>query len=163
ITISDNGIGMSRDEVTENLGTIAKSGTAQLMQKLTGDQKKDAQCIGQFGVGFYPASTVAEPVGVTTPRAGVPANESARWEFTVESVEKAGRGMTVELHLKEDALEFADHWRLRSIIKKYSDHIAIPVVMEKPTSVGEDAEKEEPEDEVINTATALWTRSRSDV
>jgi molecular chaperone HtpG len=169
ITISDNGIGMSRDEVIENLGTIAKSGTAQFMQKLTGDQKKDAQLIGQFGVGFYSAFIVADRVVVTTRRAGVPANEAVRWEctgeaeFTVESVEKAGRGMTVELHLKEDALEFADHWRLRSIIKKYSDHIAIPVVMEKPTSVGEDAEKEEPEDEVINTATALWTRSRSDV
>ena len=169
ITISDNGIGMSRDEVIENLGTIAKSGTAQFMQKLTGDQKKDAQLIGQFGVGFYSAFIVADRVVVTTRRAGLPANEAVRWEctgeaeFTVESLEKADRGMTVELHLKDDALEFADHWRLRSIIKKYSDHIAIPVVMQKPAPVGEDAEKKEPEDEVINTATALWTRSRSDV
>ncbi|UUA73271.1 molecular chaperone HtpG [Cellvibrio sp. QJXJ] len=169
LTISDNGIGMSRDEVIENLGTIAKSGTAQFMQKLSGDQKKDAQLIGQFGVGFYSAFIVADKVVVTTRRAGVAANEAVRWEcsgdaeFTVESVEKAGRGMTVELHLKDDALEFADHWRLRSIIKKYSDHIAIPVVMQKQNPAGEDADKAEAEDEVINTATALWTRSRSDV
>ncbi len=169
LTISDNGIGMSRDEVIENLGTIAKSGTAQFMQKLSGDQKKDAQLIGQFGVGFYSAFIVADKVVVTTRRAGAPANEAVRWEctgdaeFTVESIEKADRGMTIELHLKDDALEFADHWRLRSIIKKYSDHIAIPVVMKKQKPAGDDAVSEEPEDEVINTATALWTRSRSDV
>jgi len=167
LTISDNGIGMSRDEVIENLGTIAKSGTAQFMQKLSGDQKKDAQLIGQFGVGFYSAFIVADKVVVTTRRAGAPVGEAVRWEcsgdaeFSVETVEKADRGMTVELHLKEDALEFADHWRLRSIIKKYSDHIAIPVVMKKQNPAGEEAS--EPEDEVINTATALWTRSRSDV
>lgn len=169
LTISDNGIGMSRDEVIENLGTIAKSGTAQFMQKLSGDQKKDAQLIGQFGVGFYSAFIVADKVVVTTRRAGAPTNEAVRWEctgdaeFTVESVEKTDRGMTIELHLKDDALEFADHWRLRSIIKKYSDHIAIPVVMKKQTPAGEDAASAEPEDEIINTATALWTRSRSDV
>ena len=169
LTISDNGIGMSRDEVIENLGTIAKSGTAQFMQKLSGDQKKDAQLIGQFGVGFYSAFIVADRVVVTTRRAGAAASDAVRWEcsgdadFTVESVEKADRGMTVELHLKDDALEFADHWRLRSVIKKYSDHIAIPVVMQKQTPVGDDAATAEPEDEVINTATALWTRSRSDV
>jgi molecular chaperone HtpG len=167
ITISDNGIGMSRDEVIENLGTIAKSGTANFMQKLSGDQKKDAQLIGQFGVGFYSAFIVADKVVVTTRRAGAPVNEAVRWEcsgdaeFSVEAVEKAQRGMTVELHLKDDALEFADNWRLRTIIKKYSDHIAIPVVMQKQTPVDEEAK--EPEDEVINTATALWTRSRSDV
>ena len=167
ITISDNGIGMTRDEVIENLGTIAKSGTASFMQKLSGDQKKDAQLIGQFGVGFYSAFIVADKVVVTTRRAGVPVNEAVRWEcsgdaeFVVETVEKAQRGMTVELHLKDDALEFADNWRLRTIIKKYSDHIAIPVVMQKQTPVDEEAK--EPEDEVINTATALWTRSRSDV
>lgn len=169
LTISDNGIGMSRDEVVDNLGTIAKSGTAQFMQKLTGDQKKDAQLIGQFGVGFYSAFIVADRVVVTTRRAGAAASEGVRWEctgeaeFTVETLEKTSRGTTVELHLKEEALEFADHWRLRSIIKKYSDHIAIPVVMQKQTPVGENAEKAEPEDEVINTATALWTRSRSEV
>lgn len=167
ITISDNGIGMTRDEVIENLGTIAKSGTANFMQKLSGDQKKDAQLIGQFGVGFYSAFIVADKVVVTTRRAGAPVNEAVRWEcsgdaeFVVETVEKAQRGMTVELHLKDDALEFADNWRLRTIIKKYSDHIAIPVVMQKQTPVGEEAK--EPEDEVINTATALWTRSRSEV
>ncbi len=168
ITISDNGIGMSRDEVIENLGTIAKSGTASFMQKLSGDQKKDAQLIGQFGVGFYSAFIVADKVVVTTRRAGLAASEGVRWEcsgdaeFSVETVEKAQRGMTVELHLKDDALEFADNWRLRTIIKKYSDHIAIPVVMQKPVAVDDDAAKAA-EDEVINTATALWTRSRSDV
>ena len=167
ITISDNGIGMSRDEVIENLGTIAKSGTANFMQKLNGDQKKDAQLIGQFGVGFYSAFIVADKVVVTTRRAGAPIGEGVRWEcsgdaeFVVETVGKTQRGMTVELHLKDDALEFADNWRLRTIIKKYSDHIAIPVVMQKQIAV--DDEAKELEDEVINTATALWTRSRTDV
>ena len=169
LTISDNGIGMSRDEVIDNLGTIAKSGTAQFMQKLSGDQKKDAQLIGQFGVGFYSAFIVADRVVVTSRRAGAPASEGVRWEcsgdaeFSVETVEKAARGTTIELHLKSDALEFADNWRLRSIIKKYSDHIAIPVVMQKPVAIDEESKDKEPEDEVINTATALWTRSRSDV
>jgi molecular chaperone HtpG len=169
LTISDNGIGMSRDEVIDNLGTIAKSGTAQFMQKLSGDQKKDAQLIGQFGVGFYSAFIVADRVVVTSRRAGAPASEGVRWEcsgdaeFSVETVEKATRGTTIELHLKSDALEFADNWRLRSIIKKYSDHIAIPVVMQKPVAIDEESKDKEPEDEVINTATALWTRSRSDV
>lgn len=169
LTISDNGIGMSRDEVVDNLGTIAKSGTAQFMQKLSGDQKKDAQLIGQFGVGFYSAFIVADRVVVTSRRAGAPASEGVRWEcsgdaeFIVETVEKATRGTTIELHLKSDALEFADNWRLRSIIKKYSDHIAIPVVMQKPVAIDEENKDKEPEDEVINTATALWTRSRSDV
>jgi molecular chaperone HtpG len=173
VTISDNGIGMTRDEVIDNLGTIAKSGTAQFMQKLSGDQRKDAQLIGQFGVGFYSAFIVADKVTVTTRRAGAAVDEAVLWEcsgdaeFTVESIEKKERGTTVVLHLKEEALEFADNWRLRTIIKKYSDHIAIPVVMKKPVYDGEDAskdaEKKEPEDEVVNTATALWTRSRSDV
>jgi molecular chaperone HtpG len=168
ITISDNGIGMSRDEVIENLGTIAKSGTANFMQNLSGDQKKDAQLIGQFGVGFYSAFIVADRVVVTTRRAGAPVNDAVRWEcsgdaeFSVETVEKADRGMTVELHLKDDAVEFADNWRLRNIIKKYSDHIAIPVIMQKQVSVDGDA-AEASEDEVINTATALWTRSRTDI
>jgi molecular chaperone HtpG len=168
LTIIDNGIGMSRDEVIDHLGTIAKSGTAQFMQKLSGDQKKDAQLIGQFGVGFYSAFIVADRVVVRTRRAGAPAADGVLWdcsgdaEFSVETIEKADRGTTIELHLKDDALEFADHWRLRSIIKKYSDHIAIPVIMEKPAPVGEDAPAES-EDEVINTATALWTRSRSDI
>jgi len=169
LTISDNGIGMSREEVIDHLGTIAKSGTAQFLQKLTGDQKKDSQLIGQFGVGFYSAFIVADKVVVTTRRAGSPVGEAVRWEctgeaeYTVETVEKAERGTSVELHLKADALEFADHWRLRSIIKKYSDHIAIPVVMQKQEPAGEEGEEKAPEDEVINTATALWTRSRSEI
>ncbi len=169
LTVSDNGIGMSRDEVVDHLGTIAKSGTAQFLQKLTGDQKKDSHLIGQFGVGFYSSFIVADRVEVFTRRAGLPAAEGVHWEsageaeYSVETVEKAERGTTVVLHLREEALEFADHWRLRSIVKKYSDHIAIPIVMRKPTDSGEDEESKAPEDEVINTATALWTRSRSDI
>lgn len=167
ITISDNGIGMTRDEVVDNLGTIAKSGTAQFLQKLSGDQKKDSQLIGQFGVGFYSAFIVADRVVVTTRRAGASANDAVRWEctgeaeFTVETVEKSTRGTEVVLHLKSDATEFADGWRLRNIIKKYSDHIAIPVVMLKEQH--EEDKKDVIEDEVVNTATALWTRSRSEV
>lgn len=167
ITISDNGIGMTRDEVVDNLGTIAKSGTAQFLQKLSGDQKKDSQLIGQFGVGFYSAFIVADKVVVTTRRAGAATNEAVRWEctgeaeFTVENVEKSSRGTEVVLHLKSDATEFADGWRLRNIIKKYSDHIAIPVVMLKEQF--DEDKKDVIEDEVVNTATALWTRSRSEV
>jgi molecular chaperone HtpG len=167
LTISDNGIGMTREEVVENLGTIAKSGTAQFMQNLTGDQKKDAQLIGQFGVGFYSAFIVADRVVVTTRKAGANAEEAVRWEctgeaeFTVENTEKNSRGTEILLHLKDDAIEFADAYRLRSIIKKYSDHIAIPVVMQKE-NLGEDSDVVA-EDEVINTATALWTRSRSEI
>ncbi len=137
------------------------------MAKLTGDQKKDSQLIGQFGVGFYSSFIVADKVVVYSRRAGTPANEGVRWEsqgeaeFSVENVEKPQRGTTIELHLKSDALEFADHWRLRTIIKKYSDHIDIPVVMQKPLEA--DEKDKEPEDEVINTATALWTRSRSEI
>lgn len=171
VTVSDNGIGMDRTEVIEHLGTIAKSGTAQFMAQLTGDQKKDSHLIGQFGVGFYSAFIVADKVVVTSRKAGDPASDGVRWEsqgeseFSVEQVEKVDRGTTVELHLKEDALEFADHWRLRSIVKKYSDHIEIPVIMEKQQPAGDDKQEQdkEPEDEVINTATALWTRSRTEV
>jgi len=168
LTISDNGIGMNRDEVIENLGTIAKSGTAQFLQNLTGDQKKDSKLIGQFGVGFYSSFIVADKVVVTTRKAGTPSAEGVRWEsegeaeFVIENTDKAERGTTIELHLRSDADEFADDWRLRSIIKKYSDHIDIPVVMQKLQTSEEDKDKE-PEDEVINTATALWTRSRSEV
>jgi len=168
LTISDNGIGMSRDEVIEHLGTIAKSGTAQFLKNLTGDQKKDSKLIGQFGVGFYSAFIVADKVVVTTRKAGFPASEAVRWEsageaeFSVETVEKADRGTSIELHLRSDADEFADDWRLRSIIKKYSDHIDIPVLMQKLQTSEEDKDKA-PEDEVVNTATALWTRSRSDI
>jgi len=168
IRVSDNGIGMSREEVIENLGTIAKSGTAAFMQQLTGDQKKDAQLIGQFGVGFYSAFIVADKVVVTTRRAGLPVDQAVRWECTgeaeyeIETIEKQDRGTTIELHLKADAQEFADDWRLRSIIKKYSDHIAIPVTMLKPQAVDEQTPTE-PEEEVVNTAKALWTRARNDI
>lgn len=172
VTISDNGIGMSRDEVIENLGTIAKSGTAAFLQDLTGDEKKDSHLIGQFGVGFYSAFIVADKVDVFTRRAGAPATEGVHWEcdgeseYTIESVEKADRGTQIVLHLKDDQTEFADGWRLRSVIKKYSDHISLPVVMEKekaPAEEGETPEDAAPEYETINTATALWTRSRSDI
>lgn len=168
ITIDDNGIGMSREEVIENLGTIAKSGTAQFMAKLSGDQKKDAQLIGQFGVGFYSAFIVADKVEVFTRRAGAAKDQAVHWtstgeaEYTIETVEKTGRGTQVVLHLKKGEEDFADGWRLRSIIKKYSDHISLPIVMEKQR-FGDEAEKQEPEDETINKATALWTRSRSDI
>lgn len=168
VTVDDNGIGMSRDEAIEHLGTIAKSGTAQFLSNLTGDQRKDSQLIGQFGVGFYSAFIVAEKVEVFTRRAGLPAAEGVHWtsegeaEYTVETVEKPSRGTRVVLHLKKGEEEFADSWRLRSIIKKYSDHISLPIVMTKEPA-GEDAEKQEPEDETINRATALWIRSRSDI
>ncbi len=178
LTISDNGIGMSRDEVVEHLGTIAKSGTAAFMQNLSGDEQKDSQLIGQFGVGFYSAFIVAEKVEVLSRRAGLSAEEGVHWEcdgeaeYSVETTTKENRGTTVILHLKSEGEEFADDWRLRTIIKKYSDHIAIPVEMEKQAvPSAEEAEGEEkaeevdaaPEFETINDATALWTRSRSDV
>ncbi|HEY6530243.1 MAG TPA: molecular chaperone HtpG [Cellvibrionaceae bacterium] len=168
ITIADNGIGMSRDEAINNLGTIAKSGTAQFLQNLSSDQKKDSRLIGQFGVGFYSAFIVAEKVEVLTRRADLPANEAVLWEsggeadYSIASAEKAERGTTIILHLKSGEEEFADGWRLRSIIKKYSDHISLPIVMEKE-HFGEDAKDKPAEDETINRATALWTRSRSEV
>lgn len=170
VSIIDNGIGMSRDEVVQNLGTIAKSGTAQFLENLTGDEKKDSHLIGQFGVGFYSAFIVADKVEVYTRRAGSDAAEGVHWEsegeaeYAIETVEKAERGTRIVLHLKKDQEEFADGWRLRSIVKKYSDHISLPIVMQKE-KMGEEAEgeTEAPEDETINTATALWTRSRTDV
>jgi molecular chaperone HtpG len=178
VTISDNGIGMSREEVINNLGTIAKSGTAAFMEQLSGDQKKDSQLIGQFGVGFYSGFIVADNIEVFSRRAGTDVAQGTHWQcvgdadFTIETVAKESRGTTIVLHLKEDALEFADGWRLRSIIKKYSDHISLPVIMQKevtqPAAEVEEGEEQQEasvsfEDEVINTATALWTRSRSDV
>ncbi len=173
ITISDNGIGMSRDEVIENLGTIAKSGTAAFLEQLSGDQQKDSQLIGQFGVGFYSSFIVAERVEVHTRRAGTPAEEGVLWEssgesdFSIGSLEKEGRGTSITLHLREDSKDFADDWRVRSVIKKYSDHISVPVLMKEmqaPVPEGEEeAEAPEPGYEAVNEATALWTRSRSDV
>lgn len=169
VTISDNGIGMNRDEVIENLGTIAKSGTAQFLQQLSGDEKKDAHLIGQFGVGFYSSFIVADKVEVLTRRAGAKADEAVLWtsdgdgEFTIENVEKAGRGTSITLHLKKDESEFADNFRLRNLVKKYSDHIAVPVMMEKE-HYGEEKDKPEtPEWESVNSAKALWTRSKSDI
>lgn len=169
ITISDNGVGMNREDVIENLGTIAKSGTAAFMQNLTGDDKKDAQLIGQFGVGFYSSFIVADKVVVTTRKAGDKPENGVRWEcdgeaeFVIENTEKATRGTTIELHLKSDADEFADDWRLRSIIKKYSDHIAIPIVMDKEVPAEEEGGEPSIEEEAVNTATAMWTRSRSEI
>jgi molecular chaperone HtpG len=179
ITISDNGIGMSREEVVKNLGTIAKSGTAEFLRNLSGDQKKDSKLIGQFGVGFYSAFIVANKVEVFTRRAGGDKSEGVRWEshgeaeFTVETIERPERGTAVVLHLKDDATEFADRWRLRGIIKKYSDHISLPIDMRKEPEpeTGEDKDKKskakkadkKPEYETVNTATALWTRARSDI
>ncbi|MGB5326017.1 MAG: molecular chaperone HtpG [Pseudomonadales bacterium] len=178
ISISDNGVGMSREEVMSNLGTIARSGTAEFLQKMTGDQKKDSHLIGQFGVGFYSAFIVADKVDVFTRRAGAPASEGVHWsstgdaDYSIADIEKAGRGTTITLHLRDDENEFADHWRLRNIVKKYSDHIAIPVKMLKPEApAAEDDDKKsdkkakaaQPEFEAINDATALWTRPRSEV
>lgn len=172
IEISDNGIGMSKEEVIANLGTIAKSGTSEFLKNLTGDQKKDSQLIGQFGVGFYSSFIVAKQVIVETRRAGAAADQAVRWtcegeaDFQVETIEKGDRGTSITLVLKDDEQEFANSWRLRSIIKKYSDHIAIPVQMEKiqpPAEEGEEAEAKAPEWEAINDAKALWTKSRNEV
>jgi len=173
ITISDNGIGMTRDEVIENLGTIAKSGTAAFLENLTGDQKKDSQLIGQFGVGFYSAFIVADRVEVHTRKAGDDTANGVLWEshgeseFSIESREKAQRGSSITLFLKDDASDFSDDYRVRSVIKKYSDHISVPVMMVKPPAPpaeGEEApENPEVEYEAVNEATALWTRPRAEI
>ncbi len=172
ITIDDNGIGMSRDEVVDNLGTIAKSGTAAFMEQLSGDQKADSQLIGQFGVGFYSSFIVADHVVVVTRKAGE--ETATQWEsagedeFTISDSSRDCAGTTITLHLKDDAGEFADSWRVRSVIKKYSDHISVPVMMpEPPASAGDDEDAAEgpadPEWQAVNEAKALWTRSRSEV
>ena len=174
ITISDNGIGMNRDEVIENLGTIAKSGTASFLESLTGDERKDSQLIGQFGVGFYSGFIVADRVEVHTRKAGESADSGVLWEscgeadFSIEDKARESRGTSITLFLKKDCEEFADDWRVRSVIKKYSDHISIPVLMVKPTpppAEGEDTPEEEvaAEFESVNEATALWMRSRTEV
>jgi molecular chaperone HtpG len=162
ISVIDNGVGMSREDLIDNLGTIAKSGTADFLQNMTGDDKKDAQLIGQFGVGFYSAFVVADKVVVETKRADLSAAEAVRWEsdgqgeFTVDSIERAERGTTVTLFLKETESEFSESLRLDTLIRKYSDHIAFPVQLEE---TGEDAK----EPTTVNSATALWMRSRSDI
>ena len=162
ITVIDNGIGMSRQEVVDHLGTIAKSGTKRFLESLTGDQSKDSQLIGQFGVGFYSSFIVAEKVEVVTRRAGLPREEGVRWisdgksEYTVETVARPRRGTKVTLHLRDEAKDFLDGYRLRGIINKYSDHISLPIVMLKE---GEDEKGEER----VNAATALWTRNKKDI
>src|SRR5690606_30339245 len=167
LTIADNGIGMSREEVVDNLGTIARSGTAHFLESLSGDQKKDSQLIGQFGVGFYSSFIVADQVVVETRRAGASPDEGVRWschgeaEFTVETVAKAERGTAITLHLKADDKGFADQWRLRSIIKKYSDHIAVPVSLRTPKQ-GDEAGAED-KWEVVNDATALWVKPKNEL
>lgn len=165
ITINDNGIGMSRAEVTDNIGTIAKSGTKQFFEALTGDQAKDAHLIGQFGVGFYSSFIVADKVTLTTRRAGTGAEHGVRWqsegkgEFSLETVEKTGRGTEVVLHLKKGENEFLDGWRLRSIIRKYSDHITLPITM-----LSEDEDKKKKgERETVNSASAIWARPKKDI
>lgn len=170
ISISDTGIGMNREDVIGHLGTIAKSGTSEFLKQLTGDEKKDSQLIGQFGVGFYSCFIVAHKVEVITRKAGLAADEAVHWvstgeaDFSVEPTTRELRGTTVILHLNEDQLEFAQSFRIRSIIKKYSDHIAIPVIMKsEPMPAAEGEEAKEPEDEVVNKATALWTRAKSEI
>ncbi len=170
LTIDDNGIGMSHDEAVANLGTIARSGTKEFFGKLSGDQQKDAALIGQFGVGFYSGFIVADRITVESRRAGLPAAEGVRWEshgegdFTVETIERAPRGTTITLHLRADEDELLSSWKLKQIIQKYSDHVALPILMQREEW---DAEKSEmvarDEDETVNQASALWTRSKNDI
>ena len=174
LTIADNGIGMNRDEVVTNLGTIAKSGTKEFFGKLTGDQKKDAHLIGQFGVGFYSAFIVADKVTVVSRRAGLPADQGVKWEcsmtgdeagaYTVAQVDKPGRGTEITLHLREGQEDLLSSWKLKSLIRKYSDHIVQPIVMKKE-EWNEEQKKQvvTDEDETVNQANALWTRSKSDI
>lgn len=166
LTIADNGIGMSRDEVIVNIGTIAKSGTKEFFNALTGDQAKDANLIGQFGVGFYSAFIIADKVTLTTRRAG--ATEAVRWEsagegdFTIETANKTSRGTEIVLHLREGEDEFLSDWKLKTIIRKYSDHITLPIVMKK-SEWKDGAEVATDEDETVNKASALWARSKNDI
>ncbi|WP_175626237.1 MULTISPECIES: molecular chaperone HtpG [Oxalobacteraceae] len=170
ITISDNGIGMTRDDAVEHLGTIAKSGTKEFFSKLSGDQQKDAALIGQFGVGFYSGFIIADRITVETRRAGTDASAGVRWEsegagdFTVEAINKANRGTDIILHLREGEDEFLSSWKLKSIIRKYSDHISLPIMMQKEEW---DEEKKETvvrdEWETINQASALWARNKNEI
>ncbi|MGP1614798.1 MAG: molecular chaperone HtpG, partial [Pollutimonas bauzanensis] len=170
ITISDNGIGMTRDEAVDHLGTIARSGTREFFSKLTGDSQKDAQLIGQFGVGFYSAFIVAKKVSVLSRRAGVAETEAVMWEsegegdFTVAPVEKADRGTSVTLYLRDGEDEFLNGWKLREVLRHYSDHISLPIQMQKEEWDAEKAEQvKKNEWETVNQASALWTRSKSDI
>ncbi|MDL5366323.1 molecular chaperone HtpG [Xanthomonas sp. NCPPB 2654] len=169
VTIDDNGIGMSREEIVSHLGTIAKSGTSDFLKHLSGDQKKDSHLIGQFGVGFYSAFIVADQVDVYSRRAGLPASEGVHWssrgegEFEVATIDKPERGTRIVLQLKEGEQDFADGWKLRGIVRKYSDHIALPIELPKEHH-GEDKDKPEtPEWETVNRASALWTRPRNEI
>ena len=172
ITVSDNGIGMNRDDVIANIGTIAKSGTKQFLESLTGDQKTDSQLIGQFGVGFYSAFVIADKVVLTTRKAGDAADQAVQWisdgsgGYSLANVTKEGRGTDVVLHVKDESKEFVNGWKLRSIIKKYSDHITFPIMMlEEVAPPAEDSEEPAPEPklEQINAASALWTRAKSQI
>jgi molecular chaperone HtpG len=173
ITVSDSGIGMNHDEVIANIGTIAKSGTREFLQSLTGDQAKDTQLIGQFGVGFYSSFIVADKVTVLTRKAGE--EKAVRWQsegsgsYTLEDAEKAARGTDVILHLRKEEAELLDNWRIRSIIRKYSDHISLPILMQKEADLDADKDKDEkdkakqPEWEQVNNTTALWARAKKDI
>ncbi|MBA4255546.1 MAG: molecular chaperone HtpG [Polaromonas sp.] len=170
ITITDNGIGMSAQEAIDHLGTIAKSGTKEFMSRMSGDQKKDAQLIGQFGVGFYSGFIVADKITVESRRAGLPAAEGVRWisggtgDFEVETIERAARGTSVILHLRDDASEYLSRWKLKSIIGKYSDHISLPILMQKEEWDQEKSEYVQKEEwEAVNSASALWTRAKKDI
>lgn len=182
VSIIDNGIGMTRAEVQEHIGTIAKSGTKQFFEALTGEQAKDSELIGQFGVGFYSAFIVADKVTLTTRKAGTDKSQATRWEsagegdYTIEAVEKATRGTEIVLHLKEAELEFLDGYRIRSIVRKFSDHISLPIIMDKEPEPSYDDEDEAEEgvektekpvaaieEETINSASALWTKSRQEI
>ena len=169
ITLRDNGIGMTRQEVVEHIGTIAKSGTAQFFESLTGDQAKDAHLIGQFGVGFYSSFIVADKVTLTTRRAGLGVEHGVCWEsagegeYSLETVERPERGTEVVLHLREGEDEFLDGYRLRNIIGKYSDHITLPILMPKENPGGEDDTSDEIEWETVNRASAMWTRSKGEI
>ncbi|MDO8906405.1 molecular chaperone HtpG [Hydrogenophaga sp.] len=170
ITITDNGIGMSLAEAVEHLGTIAKSGTKDFVNRLSGDQKQDAQLIGQFGVGFYSGFIVADKITVESRRAGLPAAEGVRWvsggtgDFEVENIERTARGTSVILHLRDDAGEYLSHWKLKQIIGKYSDHISLPILMQKEDWDADKSEYVQQDTwEAVNSANALWARSKKDV
>ncbi len=170
ITVSDNGIGMSREEVQQNIGTIARSGTRQFFESLTGDEAKDSQLIGQFGVGFYSSFIVADKVVLETRKAGHDHSDGVRWEssgegdYTLETIDRPARGTSVTLHLREGEDEFLDGWKLRAIIRKFSDHISIPIVMKKESVADkEDEAKADDEWETINSASALWTKSKDEL
>lgn len=173
ITVRDNGIGMNREEVAENIGTIAKSGTKDFFKKLTGDQAKDTQLIGQFGVGFYSSFIIADKVTLVTRKAGMSAEHGVRWEsagdgqYSLENVEHAERGTSVTLHLREGEDDLLEDWKIRNIVTKYSDHIVIPVVMKKETPLvdeeGKETEATTIEEETVNSTQALWQRNKSDI